>query len=114
MGYAGAHTVAELQEYGELIRVAATGLKEAHPPHPDDRRGAELLRARRALIPGWAEPAAWFPGSPAPAGAVCVGTDDMSGSSSACSLTVLTKGLVRQLLAADQVPDIFRTSCRES
>lgn len=32
MGYAGAHTVAELQEYGELIRIAATGLKEAHPP----------------------------------------------------------------------------------
>jgi IMP dehydrogenase len=31
MGYAGAHTVAELQERGELIRITSAGLKESHP-----------------------------------------------------------------------------------
>jgi IMP dehydrogenase len=31
MGYAGARTVADLQERGELIRITAAGLKESHP-----------------------------------------------------------------------------------
>jgi IMP dehydrogenase len=31
MGYAGAHTVSELQERGELIRITSAGLKESHP-----------------------------------------------------------------------------------
>jgi IMP dehydrogenase len=31
MGFAGAHTVAELQERGQLIRITAAGLKESHP-----------------------------------------------------------------------------------
>jgi IMP dehydrogenase len=31
MGFAGAHTVAELQEHGQLIRITAAGLKESHP-----------------------------------------------------------------------------------
>lgn len=31
MGYAGAHTIAELQELGQLIRITAAGLKESHP-----------------------------------------------------------------------------------
>ncbi len=31
MGYAGAPTVAELQERGQLVRITAAGLKESHP-----------------------------------------------------------------------------------
>jgi IMP dehydrogenase len=31
MGYAGARTIDELQERGELIRITAAGLKESHP-----------------------------------------------------------------------------------
>ena len=31
MGYAGAHTIAQLKERGELIRITASGLKESHP-----------------------------------------------------------------------------------
>jgi len=31
MGYAGCHTVAELQETGRLVRITAAGLKESHP-----------------------------------------------------------------------------------
>jgi IMP dehydrogenase len=31
MGFAGAHTIAELQERGQLIRITAAGLKESHP-----------------------------------------------------------------------------------
>jgi IMP dehydrogenase len=31
MGYAGAATIAELQERGQLIRITAAGLKESHP-----------------------------------------------------------------------------------
>jgi IMP dehydrogenase len=31
MGYAGAHTLAELQERGQLVRITAAGLKESHP-----------------------------------------------------------------------------------
>jgi IMP dehydrogenase len=31
MGYAGAQTVAELQERGELIRITPAGLRESHP-----------------------------------------------------------------------------------
>ncbi|MBO0692889.1 MAG: IMP dehydrogenase [Acidimicrobiaceae bacterium] len=31
MGYAGVHTIAELKERGELIRITAAGLKESHP-----------------------------------------------------------------------------------
>jgi IMP dehydrogenase len=31
MGYAGARTVAELQQHGQLIRITASGLKESHP-----------------------------------------------------------------------------------
>ena len=33
MGFAGAQTVAELQERGELIRITPAGLKESHPHH---------------------------------------------------------------------------------
>jgi len=32
MGYAGCHTVAELQRDGRLVRITAAGLKEIHPP----------------------------------------------------------------------------------
>ena len=31
MGYAGAHTITELQSGGRLIRITASGLKESHP-----------------------------------------------------------------------------------
>ena len=31
MGYAGAPTVADLQERGELIRITPAGLRESHP-----------------------------------------------------------------------------------
>ena len=31
MGYAGATTIAELQQSGQLIRITAAGLKESHP-----------------------------------------------------------------------------------
>jgi IMP dehydrogenase len=31
MGFAGAHTIAELQDRGRLIRITAAGLKESHP-----------------------------------------------------------------------------------
>jgi IMP dehydrogenase len=31
MGYAGAETIADLQERGQLIRITAAGLKESHP-----------------------------------------------------------------------------------
>ena len=31
MGYAGAATIAELHERGQLIRITAAGLKESHP-----------------------------------------------------------------------------------
>jgi IMP dehydrogenase len=31
MGYAGAHTVADLKERGELVRITPAGLKESHP-----------------------------------------------------------------------------------
>ncbi len=31
MGYAGAPTIAELQQSGQLIRITAAGLKESHP-----------------------------------------------------------------------------------
>jgi IMP dehydrogenase len=31
MGYAGAHTIGELQQGGRLIRITAAGLKESHP-----------------------------------------------------------------------------------
>ena len=31
MGYAGAATIAELQERGQLVRITAAGLKESHP-----------------------------------------------------------------------------------
>ncbi|HZE50982.1 MAG TPA: IMP dehydrogenase [Jatrophihabitantaceae bacterium] len=31
MGFAGAHSIAELQERGQLIRITAAGLKESHP-----------------------------------------------------------------------------------
>jgi IMP dehydrogenase len=31
MGFVGAHTVAELQERGRLVRITAAGLKESHP-----------------------------------------------------------------------------------
>jgi IMP dehydrogenase len=31
MGYAGAETVADLQQRGQLIRITAAGLKESHP-----------------------------------------------------------------------------------
>ena len=31
MGFAGAHTISELQERGQLIRITAAGLKESHP-----------------------------------------------------------------------------------
>jgi IMP dehydrogenase len=31
MGYAGAATVPDLQERGQLVRITASGLKESHP-----------------------------------------------------------------------------------
>ncbi len=31
MGYAGAPTIAALQEVGQLIRITSAGLKESHP-----------------------------------------------------------------------------------
>jgi IMP dehydrogenase len=31
MGFAGAHTIDELQDRGQLIRITAAGLKESHP-----------------------------------------------------------------------------------
>ena len=46
MFYVGARTVPELQERGQFVRITA-GRAQGEPParHPDDRRGAELLRA---------------------------------------------------------------------
>ena len=31
MFYVGAHTIAELQERGQFVRITAAGLKESHP-----------------------------------------------------------------------------------
>ena len=52
MGYAGAATIADLQERGQLTRITSAGPGREPPArHPDDRRGAELqgplsMRAR--------------------------------------------------------------------
>ena len=43
MGYAGAATIAELQERGQLTRITSAGPGREPPArHPDDRRSAEL------------------------------------------------------------------------
>ena len=46
MFYTGAATIPELQERGSFVRITSAGLKESHPRHPDDRRGAQLFRLR--------------------------------------------------------------------
>ena len=45
MFYTGASTIRELQERGSFVRITSAGLAGVAPArHPDDRRGAELLR----------------------------------------------------------------------